>query len=140
MTALDISKAFDKVSYYKLFLKLWDRKIRKCLINVLINWYSKCWVRVRWKDSYSASFKTTVGVRQGGVLSPYLFAIYIEDIIKQLTYFKLGCQKGTSYVGCLLYADDIMLLSQSMTCMQKMLDLCCLIVKDLDLKFNVKNL
>lgn len=138
LCALDISKAFDKVSHYKLFLKLMDRHIPKCFIHILCNWYDKCWVKVRWNESFSDTFKTTAGVRQGGVLSPYLFAIYIEDIINQLSLYKLGCQIGTSYLGCLLYADDILLLSQSVTCMQKMLNICCSIVNDLDLKFNVK--
>src|SRR3989441_9687625 len=63
-------------------------------------------------------------------LSPFLFAIYIEE--------RKGCAIGGFYLGCILYADDILLLSQSVTCMQSMLCICNEVAKRLDLKFNVK--
>ena len=50
----------------------------------------------------------------------------------------MGCEIGRVYVGCFLYADDILLLSQSVTCMQSMLDTCFRVSMELDLQFNVK--
>ena len=83
LTALDVSKAFDKVSHFALFSKLMEMNAPRCLINVLICWYSKCYVSVKWNNVTSTCFQSMAGVRQGGVLSPVLFAIYIEDIVKK---------------------------------------------------------
>ena len=138
ITALDISKAFDRISHYALFSKLMSRKFPKQVISVFVSWYTKCFVKVKWNDKLSDSFQTTAGVRQGGVLSPLLFAIYIEEIIHVLKVQKKGCIVGRVYVGCFLYADDILLISQSLTCMQSMLNTCSKISEQLDLKFNVK--
>ena len=137
VAALDISKAFDRISYYALFSKLIKRKFPIQIINILISWYSKCCVQVKWKDTYSESFPISAGVRQGGVLSPFLFAIYIEDIVNELKRGKKGCIINGVYLGCFLYADDILLLSHSRSSMQSMLDTCSSQSKCLDLKFNV---
>ena len=75
---LDVSKAFDKVNHYGLYLKLIKRGIPLMLLNVIINWYGKCSAVVRWESCYSRCFPVTCGVRQGGVLSPFLFAIYVD--------------------------------------------------------------
>ena len=58
------------------------------------------------------------GVRQGAVLSP-LFSNYIDDLINRLETSFLGCSINGMYLGCLLYADDIIILSQSITAMQR---------------------
>ena len=67
---------------------------------------------VRWGDYLSASFCVCAGVRQGGVLSPTLFAIYI-DIINKLQKLRLGCFIGRHYIGSIVYADDILLRGSS---------------------------
>ena len=138
ISALDISKAFDRVSFYALFSKLMHRKVPKEVINVLLSWYTKSSMQVRWNDSLSTCFRTSAGVRQGGVLSPILFALYIEDILGELKKQNKGCKIGGVFLGCFLYADDILLLSQSVTCMQSMLDICNRVACYLDLKFNTK--
>ena len=58
------------------------------------------------------------GVRQGGVLS-ILFNLYVDTIIELLQASDLGCHIYGAYVGCLLYADDIILLSASLGNLQK---------------------
>ena len=137
VAALDISKAFDRVSHYALFSKLMARKFPKQLIKLLISWYTKSLIKVKWLDSESEFFQTSAGVRQGGILSPFLFSIYIEDVLIELKAQGKGCKVGDTYLGCILYADDILLLSQSVSCMQNMLCICDVVAKRLDLKFNV---
>ena len=88
-----------------------------------MNWYSKCSVVVRWENSLSDSFMIPVGVRQGGVLSPILFALYINDIVSALYNSKLDCSINGVYLGCTFYADYIILVSTSNFCMQAMLDI-----------------
>jgi len=63
----------------------------------------------------SHKFRAVCGVRQGGVLSPILFAAYVNDIIVQLQDKRLGCCIGELYLGCVMYADDLVLMSASLT-------------------------
>jgi len=65
-----------------------------------------------WNGIVKYRFDVKRGVRQGGVfLSPYLLSVYIDDLIKELRRSGRGIQVGTVFVGCILYADDIVLLS-----------------------------
>ena len=58
------------------------------------------------------------------LLSPVLFAIYVNDKIVQLQTYQLGCYIGDLYLGCVMYADDLVLMSSSLTVLQKMIDVC----------------
>ena len=51
------------------------------------------------------------GVKQGGVLSPILFGIYMDNLIKRLKDSNIGCKIGNNYVGVFCYADDLTLIS-----------------------------
>ena len=136
VTALDISKAFDRISYYALFSKLMKRQFPKPLIKVLLSWYTMCSVKVKWDGMFSEEFQPSAGVRQGGVLSPMLFAIYMEDIFSLLRSRNKGCFIGNVFLGCFLYADDILLISQSVSCMQDMLNICHEFFKSIDLEIS----
>ena len=59
------------------------------------------------------------GIRQGGILSPLLFNIYIDSLIIGLKSSGLGCHLRGLYVGCIAYADDLLLLSGSVALLQK---------------------
>lgn len=137
VAALDISKAFDKISHAKLFTILLQKGVPVCVVDMLKNWYSKCTAAVRWNGCLSEQFAIKAGVRQGGVLSPVLFAMYIDDLITSLKKSKLGCMIDGTYLGCFLYADDILLLSPSLYSMQSMLYICGTFAIAVDLKFNV---
>ena len=67
-------------------------------------------------------FKVLSGVRQGGILSLILFNMYVDDLIEALKANGDGCDVRKCYIGCIMYADDLLLLSPSVTGLQRMLD------------------
>jgi len=91
------------------------------VIVVLCNWYSKLSFTVRWNNAVSDPFGAGSGVRQGCCLSPAIFNVFINVLIVQLKKLNIVCRMSGIFVGCLLYADDIILLSPSVTGLQEML-------------------
>ena len=63
-------------------MKLMKSLIPNELLHILENWLADCFACVRWNSSWSNIFCVHSGVRQGSVLSPLLFAIYVDDIGK----------------------------------------------------------
>ena len=101
---LDISKAFDRVNHYALYIKLIDRGFPLKLILLLKDWYSNSFCCVRWGSVVSDAFIMSAGVRQGGVLSAHLFNIYVNNVLTNLD--NSGYTMAGLNVGSFLYADD----------------------------------
>ena len=64
------------------------------------------------------------GVRQGGVLSPDLFSIYVDDLIRVLKSSGIGCYLHRSFAAAPFYADDLVVMSPSLKGLQRLLNLC----------------
>jgi len=135
--ALDLSKAFDRMNHYALFLKLMDRNVPYNLLSVLEGWFSISRTCVKWHNYVSAFFNLSAGVRQGGVLSPLLFSIFIDDIVDRIQRANVGCYISTVCVSIFLYADDILLMSPTVTGLQTLLHVCEKELTDLDMQLNV---
>jgi len=105
--AIDASKAFDKVNRVKLWLKLINM-IDHSIVKILMNYYNDSQAFVQNELDISAMFATTVGVKQGGSLSPRLFAMYIEDVIKEIELLNAGIKMGKIKIDIILYADDML--------------------------------
>jgi len=75
-------------------------------------------------------YKLNAGVRQGGVLSPRLFTVFVNDMLLKLQFCGFGCHISGTSCGCLMYADDLILLSASLTHLQKLVNIA---VDELDL-------
>ena len=86
---IDVSKAFDKLNHAVLFSKLMKRRVPLAFISVFKNWYENIDVCVKWNNVKSHNFKVTAGVRQGGILSPVLFIIYVNDMVNKLTEYAI---------------------------------------------------
>ena len=85
---------------------------------------------MKWLDTLSNFFKIQVGVRQGSVLSPVLFAIYLDEIVNH--------RVNGIHSFVILYADDILLLSSSLSNLQRMFTACEAELILLDMTINVK--
>ena len=133
---LDASKAFDRVCHHKLFKKLEQRGVPDYLLRILIFWYENQKMSVRWGNLLSDSFSISNGVRQGGILSPYLFNIYVDDLSTRLNKLRIGCVLGDSLLNHLMYADDLVLISPSTYGLSKLITECHQYGIEFDIKFN----
>ena len=105
-----------------LFKILLDRKVCPQPIKLLYYMYTNQNCYVKWLDERSAPFTVSNGVKQGGVISPLLFSLYIDNIFTE--HLDLGCFVGPTYVGAFGYADDISLISPSLYAMKNMISIC----------------
>ena len=59
--------------------------------RLLVNMYTNQTLRVRWNAEFSVSFTATNGVKQGGVISPVLFCVYMDGLLAELADSGYGC-------------------------------------------------
>ena len=118
---IDASKAFDVVWHASLLRKLHESGITENDWKILDNWYKDLKSRVKWDGNLSRLFNEEQGVRQGGILSPLLYKVFINPLLKSFEKEHLGASIGSIHVGCPTCADDILLLSKSLFELQTML-------------------
>ena len=135
---LDASKAFDRVHYGKLFNILLYKKVPFVIIRLLLDAYIRQEARVIWNSCKSQYFRVKHGVKQGGVISPILFNLYIDRLLLCLQRSGLGCHISNTYMGALSYADVITLISPSLYGLNRMLDICNKFAIDNFIIFNSK--
>ena len=127
-TFLDASKAFDRLVHSGIFLKLMERNVPLIFLDIIISWYNGLSCRVKWGDCYSDWFSITAGVRQGGVLSPDLYSIYVDELLTllliKLKRLNVGCYYLNSFAAAFFYADDMCVLAPSIKGLQMLLRLC----------------
>ena len=127
LCAIDLSKAFDKVNHYALLIKIMKRKVPVVILELLENLLLESYSCVKWNCVMSDFFTVKLGVRQGSVLSPYLFAVYVNDV---------DCSRTGCHV--ILYADDILLIAPTITQLEKLLHDCENELQWLDMVINFK--
>ena len=96
-------------------------------------------MQVKWGNCRSKSFLVTNGVRQGGVLSPYIFAIYVDDLYVELNKLQAGCCIGNNLINHILFADDLCCLSASLDGLQFIVNVCSKFALKNDLDLIAKN-
>ena len=112
---LDLSKAFERVDHRMLLEKLRLTRIPSSIVDAIELILKHSRSSVSFKDVFSRSWKSTRGVRQGGVLSAYLFSFYIDTILTHLSTEPYGCKLGIFKQNCQAYADDLVLYCPSAT-------------------------
>ena len=120
---VDFSKAFDCIPRDILFERLRAKGITGKVFNLITNIYMNEKCKIKIGGMLSDTFDTNQGVRQGCILSPLLFNIFISDLPDILNKEEndpamIGSDEKLS---CLLWADDLVLISQSKEGLTKML-------------------
>ena len=118
---IDFRKAYDRVDRMKLWDCLGQYGIGGRFLAFLKGLYDGSVSQVRINDQLGEEFAVTRGLRQGCVLSPLLFSLYINSLVSELKHRDCGVRCGGMLVSSLLFADDTVLLAESAEDMKRSL-------------------
>jgi len=121
---VDFRKAYDSIHRDLLMQRLAEIGIHGNMLSVLAHMYFTVPLRAKVNGDIGPLFSSACGVKQGDPLSPLLFGIFI-DALEQWLLRRLpnvGAQLHTQLIQILLYADDLVLLAQSASQLQQLLD------------------
>ena len=137
---MDFSKAFDSIPRDILFQKLISKGIKGKVFNLLKNIYLHEESKVKIGKHLSETITVNQGVRQGCILSPLLFNIFISDLPSQLEKPEHHAPNinESKTLGCILWADDLVLLSTTEDGLGKMIVKLATYADDNGLKINVE--
>ena len=131
---VDFSSAFDMIPRNALWYKLSTIGLSSKLVILLKKLYEGTSSQVWDGSSLSDPFIVSQGVKQGCLLSPLLFSIYLNDLSDAL---PCGITVGGTNIKVLMYADDIVLLSDSPDKLQQMIDALFIYCTNWGLKLNL---
>ena len=109
---IDLSKAYDCVPHQKLWNKLLAMGLHADFIKLLNSLYNKSTVKVSLNGHLSGDVHYNRGIKQGCVLSPILFILYIADIGKLLESYPGGIKLQNCRISGLLYVDDLIIIGK----------------------------
>ena len=108
----------------RLFEKLSRRGIPAYIIQLLKSWNSQQRLFVKLGNAVSDVFLMTNGIRQGSIMRPHLFNIYVDGFNLLLSNSKIGCHIGGIPLNNFSYADDLAILAPSARALNKLLSIC----------------
>lgn len=121
--SLDAEKCFDSIWHAGLLYKLYS-KLNIIHWRFLFNWYSCLTGLVRVNNVDGDVFRITRGTRQGSILSPYIFNVFINDLLLELEESPCGLKIGKHKFNSLAYADDVNTFAAGTSDLQKLVDIC----------------
>ena len=133
--SLDAEGAFDGIPHSVLFSKAMNI-IPDIYWRMLVYWYSRLTIQIKWANNLSNNIAIKMGTRQGGLSSPFLFNVFYQEMVNQLSNTQVGVAiNGTSYnVFC--YADDILLYSTTISGLQTLINVANKYITEHGLRFN----
>ena len=122
---IDFSKCFDSIPHLQLWYRLINEGIHGRVLKVLRSMYGKLKSRVKTANGLTVLFECITGTRQGCMLSPFLFILYLNELVNMC---KDNCpgifvDDAMSNVHMLLYADDIAMVNDTIGRLQKQLNI-----------------
>eukprot|EP00732_Lithocolla_globosa_P002453 Lithocolla_globosa_v1_NODE_1612_length_2444_cov_4.514417.p1 type:complete len:535 gc:universal NODE_1612_length_2444_cov_4.514417:2019-415(-) len=121
---VDFQKAFDSVNHDGLWFKLLSMNVGGLMFKSIQSLYTGAVSAIRLNGMLTEWFPIENGVKQGCLLSPLLFSLYINDLISLLNDSKRGIHiDNTERICCLFYADDIVLIAETADDLQELLNI-----------------
>ena len=118
---VDFKSAFDFVNRSALLFKLYSNGVQGKFLQTLKSMFQNARSRVKWGGKIGELFENAYGVLQGGVLSPTLFKLFLDDMTGYLNR-NSGVGIGNIKIDYLLFADDLVLLSESPSGLQNLIN------------------
>ena len=115
---VDYSKAFDYVVRENLWYKLLRCGLNENILNIIMSMYRCVRSKVYSNGQVSESFACKLGVRQGECFSPFLFAVYVNDLEYNMRNTGSGITVNDMKIFLLLYVDDAVIFSETPTGLQ----------------------
>jgi hypothetical protein len=137
LCSLDAEKCFDSIWHDALLYKLYP-VLEPCKWLFMSKWYKSSHAIVRWNGQCSFKFQMQRGMRQGSVLSPTLFNIFLDELLVKLQDTPHGVRVNDVLLNSVAYADDVTVFSSSVSGLQKLIDTCYSYAKQYRFTFGQK--
>ena len=124
LTFLDCSKVFDTCQFSTLFTRLLESGMPAIIVRVIIFVYEEQYAWVKCGSSKSSIFTIVNGTRQGSIISPALFALYVDELLIELRSLGIGCRVAGIYMGAVGFCDDLLLIAPTRDGIKVMIDTC----------------
>lgn len=119
---VDYEKAFDSIEIWSVLESLQRCQVDWRYVRVLKCLYKAATMSVQVQDQHTRPIPLHRGVRQGDVISPKLFTNAMEDLFKTLHWKRRGININGEYISHLRFADDIVIMAETLQDLQQMLN------------------
>lgn len=135
---VDFKSAFDTISRRALLYKMALAGVGGHFLRILKDMYKCVDYCVKLEGGLTSVFPSSIGVKQGCVMSPILFNLFIRDLPD---IFDVSCDSATLHdksISCLMFADDLVIISLSALGLQNSLDKLSAYCETWQLRVNLK--
>jgi hypothetical protein len=120
---IDVKKAYDTVWRDGLWRSLRDMDLQGKMHRMLVAMFKSMQRAVMVEGELSQPYSVEIGVAQGAVTSPFLYASFINHLLEAIGESECGVSIAGTHIACLAYADDIVLIAPTAEKLQALLDL-----------------
>ena len=104
--------------------KLLNQGVPILLVRILLYWYRTQMFCIKWSTSTFSFFNVSKGVHQGGILCPYLFTVYVNDLSNMPNKGEIGCHINNCCANHVFYTDDLCVIAPNTCGLQALLNIC----------------